>query len=330
MHKLFPIFSAVLMLLALAGCEQPETPVTLPPATGQLLRVEMGNTYGEQIYVDLEQGKTGAFPNASWDLAFDCGSDHSVFINGGNTALLALGSDTTFRTDVVYANLTWRWDEACGKKDSLAMTNWWLRGDSVFIIDRGQQYKDPERFFQFKIRQDGPDYRLVMADSKGQHVQTHLVKADPSKRLVYFSFADGGQYRNIEPDKNLWDICFLKYRWIYYEFNPPLLYNVAGIYINDERLSVSVDSTSVSFDQVQQGDFDGRIFSSNRDAIGYDWKVPVFKGTDVAYRTRDYVTYFVRKKQSGQNDQLIKLRFLDFYSSTGEKGSPAFELKRLR
>lgn len=324
------ILITVIAAMAFASCEQPEIPVTLPPATGRLLSVEMGNTYANQIYVNLESGVVKSFPNESWDLAFDCGNNNFIQINGGNTALVAYANTKEFTDNIDYKNQKWRWDAANGMNDSLALSGWELRRDSIFLIDRGQQYTEPERYFQFRISKSGPVYELTVADSKGKQINTHTITKDPAKNLVYFSFANGGEYKNIEPDKTAWDICFLKYRWIYYEFNPPLLYNVAGIYTNTGYMSVSVDSTGVPFDKIEVSDFDSRIFSPNRDAIGFDWKVPIFKGTDVTYRTRDYVSYYIRKKQHNTTDQLYKIRFLDFYDDKGVKGTPAFEVKRLR
>jgi hypothetical protein len=330
MKTSFNILMVILLALVVTGCEKPETPVTLPPATGRLFSVQMGSTYASQVYVSLESGIVKSFPNETWDLAFDCGNDNFIQINGGNTALIAYANTTDFSDNIDYKNQQWHWDAANGMNDSLALSHWELRNDSIFLIDRGQQYAESERYFQFRIKQNGQAYELTVANHKGSLAGSHTITKDASKNLVYFSFANGGEYKNIEPDKTAWDICFLKYRWIYYEFNPPLLYNVAGIYTNTGYMSVSVDSTGVSFDKIQAEDFDARSYSQNRDAIGFDWKVPIFKGTDVTYRTRDYVSYYVRKKQHGTSDQLYKIRFLDFYDDKGVKGTPAFEVKRLR
>ena len=62
---------ALIGLLLLASCEQPETPVVLPKAIGQKYSYEMGSDYSNQIYVDLESGYVNSLKVNSWDLAFD-------------------------------------------------------------------------------------------------------------------------------------------------------------------------------------------------------------------------------------------------------------------
>lgn len=322
----------ILLAIAFASCEKEETPVKLPAASGALVNsIHLGTDYTTQVYVDLEAGISGTIPNESWDLAFDCGTDNTIGINGGSYALIAFANSTSFGAIKDYNALTWHWDEANGLKDSLALSNWQQKKDSVFIIDRGIQYKGADRYFQFKLEMtEASSYKLIMADGAGQLVKEHLIAKDNNKRQVYFSFANGGSYKNIEPDKTKWDLCFLPYRWIYYEFTPPLLYRVAGTYINNEYISVAADSTNVEYNKVEAGDFAAQTYSNERDAIGYDWKVPIFSGSNVTYRTRDFVVYFIRKKQAGLPDKLFKLHFIDFYDDKGNKGSPAFELKRLQ
>lgn len=322
----------IVFALTFSSCEKEETPVTLPPASGVLVNnVHLGTNYTMQVFVDLDAGITGSFPNDAWDLAFDCGSDQTIQLNGGNYALIAFANSTSFSAIADYTALKWYWDEACGLKDSLALTNWQHKHDSVFIIDRGMQYKDPERYFQFKLEmEDASSYKIIVADASGKNSKEHIILKDANKRFVYFSFANGGQYKNTEPDKTNWDLCFLAYRWIYYEFTPPLLYRVTGAYINNEYISVASDSVNAVYNKVEAVDFAGKNFSGERDAIGYDWKVPIFSGANVTYRTRDYMVYFIRKKQAREADKLYKLHFIDFYDDKGNKGSPAFEMKRLQ
>lgn len=323
---------SIVLAISFSSCEKEEKPIILPPATGALMNnIHLGTNYTTQVYVDLEQGIAGSFPNETWDLAFDCGNDNFIQVNGGNYALIAFTNSTSFSTVANYAELRWYWDEACGLKDSLALSNWEAKKDSVFVIDRGTQYKDPERYFQFKLEMAGSSsYKITVADASGKNSREHLIAKDGNKRMVYFSFANGGEYKNIEPAKTAWDLCFLAYRWIYYEFNPPLLYRVTGAYINNEYISVASDSIHTTYSKVEAGDFTSKNFSGKRDAIGYDWKVPIFSGANVTYRTRDYVVYFIREKQAHAADKLYKLHFIDFYDDKGNKGSPAFEVKRLQ
>ena len=86
-------------------------------------------------------------------------------------------------------------------------------------------------------------YQLKIADIDGNNIHDFTVSKDKNKAHVYFSFENKGTYLNLEPNIDNWHISFLRYRWIYYQFNPPLLYTVTGIYINNKRVKAAVDST---------------------------------------------------------------------------------------
>ena len=75
----------------------------------------------------------------------------------------------------------------------------------------------------------------------------------------------------------------------------------------------------VDFGSVALADTMGHPFSSARDAIGYDWKVYSFETS--AYTVRPDRVYIVQDPQG----YYLKLRFLDFYSETGQVGCPRFE-----
>ena len=65
--------------------------------------------------------------------------------------------------------------------------------------------------------------------------------------------------------------------------------------------------------------------SYNRDVIGYDWKFYDYTASNPMYTIVKKYNYIIKN----QNDHLFKLHFLDFYSSSGVKGSPKFEFYQL-
>jgi hypothetical protein len=67
----------------------------------------------------------------------------------------------------------------------------------------------------------------------------------------------------------------------------------------------------------------GFAWQSRWDAIGYLWK-SYDLNTNI-YTAQSRYTYVVK----AQNGALFKMRFLDFYSPLGVKGSPKFEFKPL-
>jgi hypothetical protein len=194
--------------------------------------------------------------------------------------------------------------------------------DSVYVIDRGSIITDASRYMQFKIIYVDPNkYILQIANLDGSNIHNFTVQKDPSKAHVYFSFDNNGTYLNFEPEKNNWHFCFLRYRYVYYQFSPPLLYSVTGIFINNHKVQAAIDSTllfaNVNYNNVQQ-----MHFSHNRDAMGFDWKVYNF--TNGRYTTRSFVNYIVK---SNYPLKYYKIRFIDFYDDNGLKGTPRFEVQ---
>lgn len=320
--------------ILLSSCEKEESPVTLPPKPDHvhLMKIELGDDYAKQVFVNLETGQTVETDNNAWDLAFDASAPgRSIFINGGKNVLIANAGATQFQSNINPLDLQWKWDAASGIEDSLALRHCFNHSgnshDSVYVINRGLSTSDPENYFQFQVKSATPHgYTLRFADMHGQQVKDITIPKDPTKSKVYFSFGSGGNYHNFEPAKTDWHFCFLRYRWIYYEFNPPLLYQVTGIYINPGKVSVAIDST-LQFYDIRKEHSLGKHYSSRRDIIGFDWKVPDFKPTGVEYITRKHVNYFIRESSGSQ--QVYKIRFIDFYNEQGVKGSPRFEMQVL-
>ncbi|MES2560259.1 MAG: HmuY family protein [Bacteroidota bacterium] len=330
MKLLLNIFLLVGFVSLLTSCEKEETPVVLPtkPADVKLIGVDMGKDYLNQIFVNLQTGQTTAINYQSWDLAFDASSEGiDIFQNGGKNIVIASSGHTKFQHKQPTENLKFKWDEASGKTDSIVLKNVKKNGkstDSVYIINRGLA----KELLQFQIVSiDDDKYVLDYSDMENTYVKrVHIVK-DKTKANVYFSFDNGGTYLNFEPAQTDWHICFLRYRWIYYEFNPPLPYLVTGTFINNHFVTAAVDS-SMAFYNITKANALPLQFKNQRDVIGFDWKSPDLGNlSNVKYTIRNYVTYFIREKEAPY--QLYKMRFIDFYNAQGVKGSPQFEVQPL-
>jgi hypothetical protein len=72
----------------------------------------------------------------------------------------------------------------------------------------------------------------------------------------------------------------------------------------------------VTFDDIATSDFRADI-----DVIGYDWKT--FNGS--GFETHPEQVYLVKTTEG----LYYKLRFVDFYNSQGDKGTPTFEVQAL-
>lgn len=325
----------LLVLIGFTACEKVEKPVKLPPKPYEDLRViqlDLGENYESQVFLNIFDSmpiKT-TVKCSDWDLAFESKSfGFRITMNGGAGVLIANSGKTRFERVNDPEYLHYRWDEASGG-DSISLINWcdknMISKDSVYVIDRGVLKQDPYRFYQFKIVGVNPfAYFLEICDIKGKNIKQIEVPKNPLKQNTYFSFGEGNpKFLDFEPYKKDWQFCFLRYRWIYYEFNPPLLYTVTGIYINNENISVAVDSTlhyeNIGFKEISTLDFHTR-----RDIIGFDWKNYDF--LNGRYKTRNHVNYIIKTKEP--QPKFFKLRFTDFYSVDGLKGSPKFEISQI-
>lgn len=320
----------------LVACEKAEKPILLPTKPNDLIslvQVNLGEHSDEQVYINFLDSNyiKASVKNSCWDLAIDCAPEADrILINGGKGVFIGVLGYEKFANSVALNKVNWRWDESSGG-DSIVLKNWCNpqnrhSRDSVYIIDRGPDVDAAKRYFQFKLSNAGfGSIHLEAADLKGNPIISEYINKDPRKNYVFFDFGSS-QTLNFEPLALDWQLCFLKCRWVYYEFNPALIYTVTGIQINSRTIAAVAVDSSMNFETVRKQDLEDLKFSSRRDVIGFDWKVYNF--TEGRYHTRNYVNYFIKTKTPPQ--KLYKLRFTDYYSKQGLKGSPKFEVAEIK
>ncbi len=334
MRVLFSTFIFA-VLFGISACEKAEKPIQLsakPLDSVSLVQVNLGENYEDQVYVNFLEKNfiKSVVKNNCWDLAFDCSLEsNKINMNGGKGVFIGVVGKENFLTNIKINDIKWRWDESSGG-DSIVLKNWCnpITGhsfDSVYIIDRGPDVELSNRYFQFKVNIPSLGmYKVEAADLNGKKLFSVLVNKNPYKNQVFLNFSEA-KILDFEPKSIDWQFCFLRARWVYYEFNPPLIYTVTGIQINSRILSVAVDS-SMTFDEISKRNIGSMKFSNKRDIIGFDWKIYDFGSG--RYLTRKYVNYILKSKI--YPFRTYKLRFTDYYSKLGVKGSPKFEVVELK
>jgi len=322
------------LILALSACEKPETPFILPPRpidAPRMMQVDLGDNYEQQTFIHLTDSnfiKARVNIN-SWDIAFDCNPNaHRVLMNGGKGILIGKMESSDFVKDLKPRDVKFRWDASSGG-DSIIIKNWFDPkdyGKIIYVIDRGSAAAaSGNRYFQFRfIKHLSNTFSIEVATMNGQIIKNLEILKDPTKNKIYFTFDHMGVL-NLEPNNNDWHFCFLPTRWIYYEYNPPLLYIVTGIHINPKMIAVATDSSLV-FENIKTTDVLNLNYESRRDAMGFEWKIYDFG--QGRFLTRKYVNYIF--KTTDAQPRYYKLRFLDFYSKQGIKGSPRFEVSEIK
>jgi hypothetical protein len=87
--------------------------------------------------------------------------------------------------------------------------------------------------------------------------------------------------------------------------------------------TVAALDTTLQFEEVNFDIAEKQKFVNQKDIIGYEWKDYDFDNG--MYKVNPEYIYILKNRIG----YYYKLRFIDYYNSTGEKGFPTFEFLRL-
>ncbi|MBL7964338.1 MAG: hypothetical protein JNM31_10910 [Flavobacteriales bacterium] len=315
---LYLSFSTVLF----SACMKDELPVPAQPRGGaEQLQACLGPGYAEQVWIDLGERRVVATnPRHAWDLAFESAPQGwRIWLNGSKLMTVWNAGEQVLEapTDTTGMGPQRRIDAPSGHPDSTAFGDWQGRSD-LYVVDLGfNTLGQPLGLRKVKVDWSGGSYRLRSALLDGSNVQEHLVTKDALRHHTSFSFANG--VVDVEPPAGSWDIALTSYTHQFYE--PYMPYLVTGALIApDVRVAriAGKDPSSITL-----ADTIAYPYSDHRNTIGYDWKEYSF---DLGSYTVDPRLGFIVQDGGGY---FHRLRFTDFYGSTGQVGCPAFEVVEL-
>lgn len=315
------------LLFALVSCERKEKPITLPPkGDGSVMQVEMGDNYEYQFFINLQQEKIVHVSRIDqWDLAFQSEpSQHAVFLNGGKGMAVYPCDKANFEdvnySDTLKAKANWRYDAQNGSLDSTAIGEW--KGKNPVFIVKLNESGTKLRKLQL-LSENAFQYTIAVGDIASTVPYTIQINRNLNCNFTYFSFDLLNTVDQVEPGKNAWDIQVTRFNYTFYEPNPPLRYIVNGVLLNPTLTKAYKDSVT-DYNLIDEAFALSAPLSSDRNVIGFDWKTyNIDQGLYTIVRKYNYII-------KTQQDQYFKMHFLDFYSSTGVKGSPKFEFFRLK
>jgi len=318
----------------LISCEKAEKALVLPPPTGAShASVDLGANYDKQIFFDFETGKSVFTSNPySWDLAFEAAADgKNVFMNGGkdiyvyNIGIKELSKITELPTGVNSSGSGWQYDASCGLPDGTGIGEWYgVAGATkaeVYIVRIASGVFKKMRI----LNNTETSYTIEWAPLESTDAPIIVqIEKDSSYNYAYYSFKDG--IVKPEPAKSTWDVVFTRYRPLVFHNTAQVYvpYPVTGVLLNPTDTKAAVDSIT-AFAQITLQQAVDIPSSKCRDVIGYEWKSIDLYGIGGKY-TVDRSKNFILHTRKGQ---LYKLRFLDYYNSSGQKGCPLFEYERL-
>jgi len=319
--------------LLLTGCFKEEDPIPQPQqGETEVVQIPMTSKYDKQFFYDLATNQIiSSNDNAIWDLAFDADEDgFNVWLNGSKLMQAYNTGITDFESVTTESGVEWQWDYPEGKAYDNAIGEWGAFFNNnatsfghVYLIDRGvnaNNVKLGKRKVVFESMTNGT-YRVRFAKLSGEDAHVIDIPKDNRYNRMYLSFDDGGKIVQVEPQKDTWDLLFTRYTHIFFEFDT-LPYLVTGALLNPAGVTVAKDS-SLHFSDINLDSLSNYTFINDANAIGYDWKS--FDIDDTKYSIIPNKFYIVKDLEGNY----YKLRFLDFFNDSGERGYPKFEYVRL-
>lgn len=332
MRRTLNILTGLMLPLLLTSCFK-EDGMVLPHEQGAVLegQVAEGGLYGTQVFYDLKENEVAASgPVTDWDLSFaSAGDDWTIRLNSSKFMLAGNSNDTAFQQELVADNLDMGFDASHGDPDSTAIGDWvvktedtvWSRRE-VYLVDLGLDTMG-NRLGNMKVQfeTEGTDYRIRYARTDGSDEQVKMVRRDPLRESVCFSFQKG--VVDVAPLPFDWSLLFTKYTTMLVTNegeNYPYIVN--GVLLNPSGVTAALD-TIHDFMEMDLADTLDLELTSRADVIGYEWKYYNFDAG--VYTIVPEMHYVIRDRDGFY----YKLRFIDFYNDTGVKGYPRFEYVRL-
>lgn len=318
--------SLTVLLFALSSCEKPEEPVA--PAMVQAKTASLGDSYeNQEFYNILSNQFVLKQEHLPWDLSFESSEEGQfIYLNSSNFMFVRNAGNVPFEsvTDTNY-NAPWRYDYPSGESDKTGFGYWFntdkTSKNDVYIVDRGNDIIGFKiGYFKIQILSVSETaYVIRVANLDNTADQTLTIAKNPDKRWVQYAFGDSGSIDK-EPDTENWHLLFTQYTdYDLTETGDTVPYSVRGALINQNNIqAVLVDN--IAFGEIDMELIPQLNFSSNFNAIGYDWKD--FSIDTGVYEVKEGMSYVIKEKQG----TYFKLRFLGFYGDNGDKGYPSFEI----
>lgn len=314
------VFYLFISLFLIVSCNKGEIPVNKPNFSLSTLQVNMGSDYGNQLFFDLYSQNVVLVNNReNWDLGFKNEENaKSVFLNSSKLMSCTRSSSTDLLSLNSSSGLEFNYDSPNGNNDSTAFGDWW-NTNSIFIIDRGVSTTGTS-LGKIKLKFISVDtekyiFEWANLNNTVSSVIDTIFK-DNAYRLTTFSFDTG--LTQCEPLTTNWQLCFTSYTHIFEDGTP---YLVTGVLSNEQQIQLT--KIDLDFDAITYSNAITSLYSTDRDIIGYDWKEYNF---DISQYVVDMTKTYIIKDI---NNRIFKLRFIDFYTDSGVKGAPKFELIEL-
>ena len=343
MNKINYLFFILFILFT--SCEKSEIPIQLSGCTDELASnydqyanisdnstcnyesfiktIPLTSDYRYQIYYEINSNSiVNENLKTDWDIALENNLDgYHIIINSSTFSQISSVDNVPFENIINVSNLSWNWDNPNGDLNNTAIGDYRELNNTFWIIDLGYSPSGNQRGYKkFIIESVSEDsYTIRHANLDNSEEVTATIYKSYETNFIYYSLKQNLQVE-IEPLNNSWDLLFTQYTHIFDSGTP---YLVTGTLINKHsNLEVAVDSIA-DFNQIDDTYTSTYEFVNDQNSIGYSWK-EYFHDTQT-FSIKSHINYIIKK----ENNTFFKLRFIDYYNNSGEKGFPKIEIQKL-
>ena len=350
----------LLLIVSAVSCTKDKDDTPPPTVTYNSLNPDVGGpSQSNQVYLDLSTKTMTSAARNSWDLAFSCGPDFAVRLNGAIGALAYNTGESNFNSidatdtvglgaklslDAIFANLIsptpgpWLaqaigWvDDPTGNLNgtAIAQISDMDQDNKVYIINSGKNPDQSARnWYKLKIDKSSGAYELRFAAIDGSSEQSATITKDIDYNFIHYSFENG--MVSVEPSKTDWDIAFTTYTdYVNFGFEVPYFYQD---YVLLNPTLVTVAENILPQDADQLAEFEAFFlqglaslqFQSEANAIGANWRTVASQQPGSVTAVKNDRFYVV---EDGEGNY-FKIIFSKMLSDTGERGYPEIILDRV-
>ncbi len=302
------ILSAVILTaLMFTACKKEDEKIDLP---GDLTQTSLEESiYTSQLYFDMVAGEVvQSIAPDSWDLGFDA---DGLITNPGQTYGVYKSAAASVTGDItIPEDAEWVIDNPDGSVSGRAFYNW--DASAVYLLGKNS-HGSFTPVYAVKVSQGSSSFNIEYATFGETTSATATITVNSDAYYTRFSFTNSST--DEEPNKGDWQLLFTPYTTA---LESGTLYPVKGVVLNP---GMSVYADNLDFETVDKTYAAALSFTQDQEGVGYNWK----SYTDGAYVTNSEMVYILKDSKG----TYFKLRFLDFYNLSGEKGYPTFEFQKL-
>jgi hypothetical protein len=310
-------------VILFSGCFEQELPINPhPPGLTTSSAVNLGADYAQRIYFDLPTATAVAsHDKLAWDLAFSSETTSpTVRINSSRFCHLARTAQSDFSaffSEKALSDLSWAFDAEEGPQmHTAAAPQGELLIGELLILDLGYDLNNSAlglmRLMIDSVTAAAYHIRFAPIDQPAL-VEVASVPFDGDRLWLHFSLQAASPIA-LEPPSAQWQLLYTQYTAL---LDGATSYLVTGILTPNPELQVC-DLGHLPLDVALDANWDTLQWSSQWNAIGYDWKAYDF---DLGAYSVDANRLFAIRTPDQRE---FLLQFVDFYSPTGTAGFITF------